>query len=1218
VTLDLRISTRPEALVDVLVDRLAVPSDDPFVPDLVVVPNAGMREWVATRLISALGVLSGVEFVFPADLSRRTFGLPGPDADLWRPERLAWHVLAMMVDGTDLGRTPWEGVPRRPWAVARRVADLLERTASQRPDLVAGWLDEEGDAGLDPARGWQAVTWRALRARVGEPSPAERLSLAVHSPAASRAPLPASLASSLTLHERLPALPELPERLSVFGLSSLSGPIAAVLVEAARVSDVLVLATTATDAAVREARALAIDAAPTAARELLVAPDRPSEVRQDTHPLLASWGRPALEAATMLARLPVEPTIVGREDGEGTSQLARLQAAVHAGEPVAPQSFDRERGGDGSVQVHACHGLARQLEVLRDALLHAMEVDPTLLPRDIAVLCADLEAVAPLAVPILAADVGGRRLPILVTDRAASTTPPVQTALDTALALAVSRLERDEVLTFLSLPVVAAALGLDADDLAMLERVADDLDVRWGRDAAHRERWGYPAGVAVGTWRETLDRLLAGLLLDPDGDLVGGIAPVVGSGMQDLARIGRLADALDVVAHLADLAHPERGPRPMEGWAAPLRWLVDTLLRPQRSVDAATHAFAAQAAQVREIVDALISDAAVAGVTHPIDVRELRAALADRFVGGGSRARLRTGHVSVASLAPLRGVPFRVIAVVGAGDALLGANAADDDDVLALAPRIGERDTSGERRAALLDAVLAARGTLIVTCDGQDVRTGATLDLPTIVEELLDALPEVNGPGITGGGDGAGAPLVVRHPRHLVDRRNLTVGAGSLARIDRSRPWTFSPSALRALDAHEAASDAALRPAAGAGVLTATTSAPRWRTVPLGPPRVSSSGAAPGAAPGAVPGASSAAPVRADSGRGALVELRIEDVVEALRRPARVFLRERLGVRLPRELTSDPRSIELWVDDPLARWAIGQDLLAHLTAGGAVEGWIATRPAYGGLPPGRIGRALLASFVDEVTALHDAAGRPVTGISATIPSRDRPGTLVRTSPVGVELDITRRAERAGRADVTRVRLVGSVTHLDGTVVDVRYSRDHAAEVLSAGVALLAVVAQGPVAGATDALIEAARIVRRAPSSARDTGPVRRDLAVQGDDPAERTVRARVALTALVDLTLRVRNGPAALLPRAAWSIDATTDVRLPPSGTFKQDVERDLDDPAVGVVLGVSALSDLADQEDGPLEDSLPEAPTPVQRWSLALRGPLEHPFVLATEEVAP
>ena len=1200
-TLDLRISTRPETLVDALVERLAVPSDDPFVPDLVVVPNAGMREWVSTRLIDALGVLSGVEFVFPAELARRTVGLPGPDEDRWRPERLAWHVLAMMVDGTELGRTPWEGVPHRPWTVARRVADLLERTASQRPDLVAGWLDDDGDAGLGPARGWQAVTWRALRARVGEPSPAERLLVAVGGSDGSGASGAA-----------------LPERLSVFGLSSLSGPFAAVLVEAARMSDVLVLASTATDAAVREARAHMTSLAPSAPGELLVAPDRPGDVRQDTHPLLASWGRPALEAATMLARLPVEPTILGREDDARTSQLARLQAAVHVGEPVAQRSLERERGGDGSVQVHACHGLARQLEVLRDALLHAMEADRTLLPRDIAVLCADLEAVAPLAVPVLGADVGGRRLPILVTDRAASTTPPVQTALDAALALAVSRLERDEVLTFLSLPVVAAALGLDADDLAMLERVADDLDVRWGRDAAHRERWGYPAGIKVGTWRETLDRLLAGLLLDPDGDLVGGIAPAAGSGMQDLARIGRLADALDVVAHLADLAHPERGPRPMDAWAAPLRWLVDTLLRPQRSVDAATHAFATQAAQVREIVDALVGDAAVAGAVHPIDVRELRAALADRFVGGGSRARLRTGHVSVASLAPLRGVPFRVIAVVGAGDALLGASAADDDDVLALAPRIGERDTAGERRAALLDAVLAARGTFIVTCDGQEVRTGATLDLPTIVEELLDALPEAAGHGITGDGaagdgatgrgGGAGAPLVVRHPRHLADRRNVTVGAGSLARVDRSRPWTFSPSALRALGAYEAASDAALRPAAGAGVLTVTTSAPRWRTLPLGPPRTSSTWASSGVEPS----------LRADRERDALVELRIEDVVEALRRPARVLLRERLGVRLPRELTSDPRSIELWVDDPLARWAIGQDLLAHLTAGGAVDGWIASRPAYGGLPPGRIGRALLASFVDEVTALHDAAGRPVTVISATTPTRDRPSTLVRTSPVGVELDVTRRADAQDGKGVTRVRLVGSVTHLDGAVLDVRYSRDHSAEVLSAGVALLAAVAQGPLAGAADAPIEAARIVRRAPSSARDTDPVRRDLAVQGDDPAERAVRAREALTALVDLALRVRTGPAALLPRSAWSIDATTDVRLPPSGTFKQDVERDLDDPAVGVVLGVSALSDLADQVDGPLEDGLPEAPTPVQRWSLALRRPLERPFALATEEVAP
>jgi hypothetical protein len=202
-----------------------------------------------------------------------------------------------------------------------------------------------------------------------------------------------------------------------------------------------------------------------------------------------------------------------------------------------------------------------------------------------------------------------------------------------------------------------------------------------------------------------------------------------------------------------------------------------------------------------------------------------------------------------------------------------------------------------------------------------------------------------------------------------------------------------------------------------------------------------------------------------------------------------------------------------------------------------------------------------------------------------------------------------------------VRLLGAVTHLDGTVVDVRYSSDHASQVVGAGVGLLAAVAQGSdVNGAPDApqgaghagAVHAARIVRRAPSSSRDDRPVERELTVAGDDAAERRARAREALAQLVDLALRVRTGPAALLPRAAWSIDATTDVRLPPSGTLKTDVARDLEDPAVGVVLGVGSLEELADQQDGPLEEGLPDAPTPVQRWSLALREPLERPFARA------
>ncbi len=103
--------------------------------------------------------------------------------------------------------------------------------------------------------------------------------------------------------------------------------------------------------------------------------------------------------------------------------LARLRSGValdRVDAPVASAVRAEDRGGDGSVQVHACHGLVRQLEVLRDALLHALEDDHELEPRDVLVLCPDLRRVAPLVGPFLGADVAGMALPFF---RAADASP---------------------------------------------------------------------------------------------------------------------------------------------------------------------------------------------------------------------------------------------------------------------------------------------------------------------------------------------------------------------------------------------------------------------------------------------------------------------------------------------------------------------------------------------------------------------------------------------------------------------------------------------------------------------------------------------------------------------------------------------------------------------------------------------------------------------------
>ena len=59
--------------------------------------------------------------------------------------------------------------------------------------------------------------------------------------------------------------------------------------------------------------------------------------------------------------------------------------------------------------MHACHGRQRQVEVLREVLLGLLEDDPTLEPRDIIVMCPDIEAYAPLISASFGVEVARRR-----------------------------------------------------------------------------------------------------------------------------------------------------------------------------------------------------------------------------------------------------------------------------------------------------------------------------------------------------------------------------------------------------------------------------------------------------------------------------------------------------------------------------------------------------------------------------------------------------------------------------------------------------------------------------------------------------------------------------------------------------------------------------------------------------------------------------------------
>ena len=795
--LHLHRADRADRLIGALAAVLAVPAEDPFAPEVVAVPTRGVERWLTQRLSTHLGagaedrtdgVCANVAFPTPRRLVDEVVAAASgfdPDVDPWLPQRLVWPLLETVDDHL---HEPWlarlaahldgaRGDRSRRLRTVQHLATLFDRYALYRPQLLQAWRDGIDDDGADPAGTlpeqdrWQAELWRRLRARIGEPGPAERQSAAC---------------------ERLladPDLSTLPARVALFGLTNLPARHLDVLRALADARDVHLLLLQPSDASWRALAGEIERQGPARTRASLPTTFLPR------NPLLASWGRDARELQMALATVgdaASDTHHAGDGDGDapGDTLLARLQAGVRADRAPAPYAG----APDPSLQIHACHGAGRQVEVLHDAILHALQDDPALEPRDVIVMCPDIETFAPLIQATFGAGATDAdddqperlRLRVRLADRALRETNPILGVVARLLELTTARVTASEVLDLADREPVRRRFRIGQDDMSRLEEWVAATGTRWGFDAHHRERFGLQ-DVAQGTWDAGLDRLLAGVAMDEaEPRLVDGVLPLddVDSAAIDLA--GRFAEYVDRLQHALDTF---AAPRPIDAWTAAIADAADALTGP-----------APRDAWQRAELQRLLADVAdeAAGAPALLDAADVAALLETRLAGRPTRANFRTGHLTVCTLQPMRSVPHRVICLLGLDDTVFPRRSPrDGDDLLLAAPHVGDRDARAEDRQILLDALMAATDRVIIAYTGNDERTNAPRAPAVPVAELLDVVGRMTP-----------APLVIRHPLQPFDPINFEPGA-----LVPRAAWSFDDNTLagaRALVGERAAPPAFL------------------------------------------------------------------------------------------------------------------------------------------------------------------------------------------------------------------------------------------------------------------------------------------------------------------------------------------------------------------------------------------------------------------------
>ncbi len=996
--LHIHLSNRHEVLAAQCLRQLQAPAPGGlagvFDAREVVVPSLALRRALTLELARSEGVCAHVRFEFLAPWLWSRLAGPGPRQSPFAASGLTWRVFQAFADRAFVAAHPRLAAyldhadALMHFELAGRCAALLEQYTTYRADGLLAWSNgqpwpehEDASAEVLTDAGWQAALWRRVSREIeqagGEPAdPCAQALLRSLPQRAAAGPMAAALAR--------PA--------HIFGLPTIAPLHLQWLQQLARHAEIHLYV-------LNPCQEHWFD---------LVDPRRLAQLQargqaqgfEVGNRLLSTWGRQTQ------ANLDALFTGTGADTTDsavylparGGMLLAQLQNSILELREPAPASFTLAEG-DRSVEVHVCHSLTRQLEVLHSHLLGLFADAETrgeaLAPGRVLVAVPDLDAAAPLIDAVFGTAPRERQVSYLVTGRARSHDDAPAQALLGLLALAGSRWAASEVFAVLQLPLVARRFGLvSGQDDAALQQVRSwlaEASIRWGEDGAHRAALGLPASHTH-TWADGLARLFLGYALPADqpADTSAAAAAEPWAGLLPCGRPeGMQAQALGglwaFVQALGDLRTQTREP------LAPAAWGPLLLQQLPRFVQAAP----GDSGDASASVDTLLAlQAAIAelsagwqahALTTPLPLAVVRAALAQQL-DASAPGGVPGGAVTFASMASLRGLPYDVVCVLGLDDGAWPSAARPlDFDLMAARPRHGDRQRRSEDRNVFLDLLLAARSSLFLACTGRSLRDNSDLTPSVLVTELLDVLTVATVATPADATDPAArararARLVVEHPLQPFALAAFDADPGADIRL-RSRDADLAqalqaslrPSPTPAPAIGSAAIDGAaldaLDEATDEGDETASEPQPPFFTKLL-------------------PGPS-------DTER----QVAWPQLAAFFRHPSRQLLRQRLGIRLADaqdELADD----EPFVPDPQTRRALATQLLPALLNGASPAQAMAIAQAGTAWPEGELGAAALAAelqalqrFADRVRAATQAALCPPLLATLQVAIDGQPWTL---------------------------------------------------------------------------------------------------------------------------------------------------------------------------------------------------------------------------------
>jgi len=470
--------------------------------------------------------------------------------------------------------------------------------------------------------------------------------------------------------------------------------------------------------------------------------------RESRHPLLTRLGKQARDNFSLLSQLSAGEEgnwVDAFVDHFPENLLGKIQSDIfYLAEPIAAQY--ELAADDESVQIHVCHSSIRQLEVLKEQLVHWLsqaDVIPRR-PSDVLILTPNLTELEPLIRSIFPSAPNDHEvfLPVKIAGVAQLDALNAWRAVLGRLQLTQGRLTQDDFADWLNLSATQQRYGFDYSQAQRILALLNDAGFKRGLDEQHLKQ-SLSAGDQDYRYslKFALDRLALGIAV-PAHVMVKQTLSYALVQPSDFELIGILIQIYhDLSARRNWLVAHEQGQRlPVETWLnhikadvqefeqadiVALKAVREIIQKQERMLTLASYYDDAEN-QLRQI-----------SLPLPYIIEEIQRSLESQ-----SAQVEPTGQITFSQIGQIRPIPYRLIVLLNldTGKFPNRDSHVPFDLMDALRQQLGDRSRLEDDQGAFLDAVLLAQEQIWLFYNGFDFGDGEVREPSSVLQGFRDHL----------------------------------------------------------------------------------------------------------------------------------------------------------------------------------------------------------------------------------------------------------------------------------------------------------------------------------------------------------------------------------------------------------------------------------------------------------------------------------------------